>query len=178
LDPVLLLLFLVVPVVELYVIVQVSQGIGFLNTLGLLVLFSVAGAWLVKHQGRAVWQRFMQQVQAGAVPTREIADGFCILLGGALLLTPGFVTDAVGLLFVFPPTRAILRRTLLWRIESTRTVGTVRVIRATYGGRVHDTTARDDAVSGPQRTGRAPSADSPHPGAPSPELDPPHDTAT
>lgn len=114
----LVLLFLVVPVVEIYLIIQVGQEIGALNTVGLLLLISVVGAWLVKREGLGVWRRLNAQLAAGEVPGNEIVDGFLILLAGALLLTPGFVTDAVGLLALFPPTRATVRGTLRRRFTS------------------------------------------------------------
>lgn len=114
----LVLLFLVVPVVEIYLVIQVGQEIGALNTVGLLLLISVVGAWLVKREGLGVWRRLNAQLAAGQVPGNEIVDGFLILLAGALLLTPGFVTDAVGLLALFPPTRATVRGTLRRRFTS------------------------------------------------------------
>jgi UPF0716 protein FxsA len=85
---ILVLLFLVVPILEIYVIIQVGQELGALNTVGLLLLISVLGAWLVKHEGVGVWRRLNAQVAAGQVPGGEIVDGFLILLAGALLLTP------------------------------------------------------------------------------------------
>lgn len=118
----LVVLFLVVPIAELAVIVQVSDGIGLGNTLGLLILVSVVGAWLVKREGLGAWRRVQQQVNAGRVPATEMVDGVMILLGGALLLTPGFLTDAVGLALLLPPVRAVIRRVLRRRITSWVTV--------------------------------------------------------
>ncbi len=109
------LLFLVIPILELAVIIQVGQSIGVLNTVGLLLLVSFVGAWLVKREGVGVWRRFTAQVHAGVVPTREIADGVLILFAGALLLTPGFLTDVLGLLLLFPPVRAALRGAAMLR---------------------------------------------------------------
>ncbi len=114
---VLALLFLVVPVVELYVIVKTSHAIGFLETLGLLVVVALVGSWLIKREGLRVWTRFNAQLSAGAVPSREIADGVCLLAAGALMLTPGFVTDLVALLLVIPPTRAVARSWLTKRTK-------------------------------------------------------------
>jgi UPF0716 protein FxsA len=118
----LVLLFIVVPLVELYVIIQVGQAIGVWWTIALLLADSLLGAALMRSQGRAAWRRFQETVQAGRVPAREIADGVLIIFGGALLLTPGFVTDVFGLLFLLPPTRAVLRRVLARRL----TFGLVR----------------------------------------------------
>ncbi|HEX2063034.1 MAG TPA: FxsA family protein [Acidimicrobiales bacterium] len=108
---VLFLLFLVVPFVELYVIIQVGQALGALNTIGLLVLISVVGAWLVKREGLGVLRKAQTRVQAGVIPGSELVDGVLILFAGALLLTPGFVTDFVAVLLLVPPVRAAIRAT-------------------------------------------------------------------
>lgn len=121
---VLLLLFLIVPLAELYVIIQVGQAFGALNTIALLILVSVAGAWLVKREGIGVWRRFQRQVSAGAVPGREIADGVMILFAGALLMTPGFLTDILGVFLLLPPVRAALRAGFLHR--AARRAGVIR----------------------------------------------------
>lgn len=107
--PLLFLLFLAVPFVELFLILQVGRAIGALNTIALLVLVSIVGAWLVKREGLSVLRRAQQRVHRGAVPGRELVDGALILFAGALLLTPGFLTDMVGVLFLLPPVRAALR---------------------------------------------------------------------
>ncbi len=106
---VIFILLIGVPIAELYVIVQVAQGIGVLYTLALLFTVSVAGAWLLKQQGLATWRRLQTTLARGEMPTNEVSDGALILLGGALLLTPGFLTDAVGLVLLLPPTRAALK---------------------------------------------------------------------
>ena len=110
-------LFIIVPLVELYVILQVGQEIGALPTIAILVVDSILGAWLLRHQGRTVWNRFRAQLEAGRPPAREVADGALIIFGGALLLTPGFVTDLFGLFLLIPPTRAIVRRVLVRRVS-------------------------------------------------------------
>lgn len=102
-------LFLVVPFVELFLIVQVGQEIGVFNTIAVLVLISVVGAWLVKREGLGVVRRAMTRVEQGHVPGRELVDGVMILFAGALLLTPGFLTDVFGILLLLPPVRAALR---------------------------------------------------------------------
>lgn len=107
--PLLFFIFLVVPFVELYVILQVGHAIGVLNTIALLLLVSAVGAWLVKREGLSVLRRAQERAQAGAVPGKELVDGVLILFAGALLLTPGFVTDVVGILLLLPPVRALLR---------------------------------------------------------------------
>jgi UPF0716 protein FxsA len=133
----LLLLILLIPVVEVYVFVQVSHQLGFLTTLGVLVLVSILGAWLVKY-GIAVWHRLQQQLGAGNVPTNEIIDGFLVLLAGALLLTPGFVTDALGIVLLVPPVRAGVRS-----LARRRYTKQVRIIRATHTGPTYDVSGEE-----------------------------------
>jgi UPF0716 protein FxsA len=111
----LVLLFIVVPIVEIYVIIQVGQAIGALWTIALLVADSILGSVLMRAQGRAAWRRFNEAIAAGRVPAREVLDGVLVIFGGALLLTPGFVTDVFGLTFLLPPTRALIRRLLVRR---------------------------------------------------------------
>lgn len=111
------LLFLVVPLVELAIIIQVGSAIGTLDTVALLLLVSVAGGWLMKREGLGVVRRVQHQVQAGQVPGTALVDGFLVLLGGALMLTPGFLTDALGLSLLLPPVRALVRRVAAGRIR-------------------------------------------------------------
>ena len=110
--PALVALFIAVPILELYVIIEVGGLIGVLPTLALLLAMSLLGATLLRHQGRGAWQRFNLAIAERRFPGREVADGLMITIGGVLLLTPGFITDAVGLLLLLPPTRAIARRLL------------------------------------------------------------------
>jgi len=109
----LVVLFIAVPIAELAVIIQVGQLIGVWWTIAILVADSVLGSLLMRAQGRAAWRRFSDAVAAGRVPTKEAADGAQVLFGGALLLTPGFLTDVLGLLLLIPPTRALVRRVFL-----------------------------------------------------------------
>jgi UPF0716 protein FxsA len=111
--PLLLVLFVVVPIAELYVLWQVGDWIGILPTLALLVLDSVLGGVLVRSQGRAAWRRFNAALSRGRAPAGEAIDGALILFGGALLLTPGFLTDVLGLSLLLPPSRALVRRAVL-----------------------------------------------------------------
>lgn len=105
-------LFIVVPIVELYVIIQIGSLIGVWPTIALLLADAVLGSLLLRHQGRGAWRRFNLALAERRFPGREVADGLLIAIGGTLLLTPGFVTDIVGLIFLIPPTRAIVRRLL------------------------------------------------------------------
>ena len=109
----LVLLFIVVPIAELAVIIQVGGLIGFWPTLASLILDSILGSMLMRAQGRAAWRRFNEAIGSGRVPAREVADGVLVIFGGALLLTPGFITDIFGILFLLPPTRALIRRVFL-----------------------------------------------------------------
>ncbi len=137
------LLFIVAPIVELYVIVQTSHVIGVLNTIGLIIVIAMIGSWLIKHEGIKVWNRFTQQIQRGQVPTKEIADGVCVLAAGGLMIAPGFISDVFALLLLFPPTRVLARRWLMKR-KGLGGLAKTRVVKATYGGRMTDTT---DATS-------------------------------
>jgi UPF0716 protein FxsA len=108
----LIILFIVVPIAELYVIIKVGELIGVWPTLILLLADALLGSWLLKHEGRGAWRRFNEALAARRFPGREVADGALIIVGGTLLLTPGFLTDIVGALLLLPPTRAIARRLL------------------------------------------------------------------
>ena len=105
----LLVLFLVVPFVELYVIIQVGHVLGVVPTLALLVAISMLGASLCKREGLAVVRRIQEQLAERRLPGVALLDGALVLLAGALLLTPGFITDAVGVLLLLPPVRAAMR---------------------------------------------------------------------
>lgn len=115
-------LFIGVPLLEIFVLVQVGQVIGAWWTLLLLVAASVLGAWLVRREGSRAWRALTGALESGRMPGRELADGALILVGGTLLLTPGFVTDAVGVLLVLPVSRPMARR-LLSRVVTHRVVG-------------------------------------------------------
>ena len=108
----LVILFIVVPIAELYVIIQVGEAIGVWPTLALLLLDAVLGSLLLKHQGRGAWRRFNEALAERRFPGKEVADGLLIVIGGTLLLAPGFLTDIVGLFLLIPPTRAIARAVL------------------------------------------------------------------
>jgi UPF0716 protein FxsA len=120
----LIALFIVIPLIEIAVIIQVGEALGVVNTIGLLLLVSVVGAWLVKRQGLGVLRRIREQQQAGQIPAAAMFDGALVLVAGALLLTPGFVTDAVGLLLLLPPVRAgvraFMRRRMMARVRVVR----------------------------------------------------------
>ena len=116
---VLFVAFVVVPLVEIYVLIQVGQVIGPWWTILLLVLDSILGSWLIKREGGRAWQALRTALESGRMPARELADGALILIGGTLTLSPGFVTDAFGILLILPFTRPVARR-LLTRVVTRR----------------------------------------------------------
>jgi UPF0716 protein FxsA len=107
---VVLIAFVLIPIAELWLIIEVGGAIGVLPTLGLLILDSILGYALLRSQGRAAWARFNEAIARNKVPAREVFDGAMIILGGALLLTPGFITDIFGLCLLLPPSRAVIRK--------------------------------------------------------------------
>jgi UPF0716 protein FxsA len=110
--PLLALIFIGVPIAELYVLLQVGHAIGVLDTLALLIVVSMVGAWLAKREGISVLRRMQAALDAGRMPGAELIDGFLILMAAALMLTPGFLTDIVAIFLLLPPVRAVVRRAL------------------------------------------------------------------
>ena len=104
--------FIVVPLAELWAILSVGDAIGVLPTILILLADSILGSLLLRWQGRGAWRRFVDALRTARMPSRELADGLLIVVGAALLLTPGFLTDVAGLLLLIPPTRALARRGL------------------------------------------------------------------
>ena len=125
----LIILFIVVPIAELYVIIQVGELIGIWPTLALLLLDAIGGSLLLKHQGRGAWRRFNEALAQRRFPGREVVDGVLIVIGGTLLVTPGFLTDIVGLFLLIPPTRAVARAVL-----RRFTIGRVAILGSFPGG--------------------------------------------
>src|SRR3954467_441979 len=111
----LVILFIVVPIAGLALLIQVGQLIGVWWTILLLVADALIGSWLLRTQSRAAWRRFNEALANGRIPHREVVDGVLVIFGGVLLLTPGFITDIFGVLFLFPPTRVVMRRPPLAR---------------------------------------------------------------
>ncbi len=110
---ILALLFIVIPILEIAVLIQVGEVIGVGPTILLLIAMSIAGGILAKREGMAVWRRFRTVLARGEVPSKEIVDGVLVLFGAALLLTPGFLTDILGLVLLVPVTRAAVRRSMM-----------------------------------------------------------------
>lgn len=154
-------LLVVLPLTELYVIVQVGDAIGFGLTFLLLIACSLVGLWIVKRQGVGTWRRAQAQLRAGEVPAAEVVDGAVLLVAGTLLLIPGFVTDFLGALLLLPPVRWLPRR---WASRHRYVRGTNLVY-----GRVID--VRGTAV--PRNPGDGPRAIEPPPVEPPPVEAPP-----
>ncbi|WP_148613238.1 FxsA family protein [Nocardioides rubriscoriae] len=104
--------FVVVPILEIYVLIQVGQVIGAWWTIALLIADSILGSWLIKREGGRAWRGLTSALDSGRMPATELADGALILIGGTLMLSPGFVTDVAGILLILPLTRPVFRRLL------------------------------------------------------------------
>ena len=122
-------LVVVAPLVELYVIVQVGQNIGFLPTIALLIAVSAVGASLIKREGIKVYREFVAAIQRGEEPAEQLVHGVCLLAAGVLMLAPGFMSDAVSIALLVPPTRRFIVKLVL-----RRSAAKVTVIRATHTG--------------------------------------------
>lgn len=133
-------LFIVVPLAELYLILKVGDLIGWWQTILVLALDSVLGSLLLRSQGRAVWRRFTETMAAGRVPHKELQQGIAVIFGGALLVTPGFLSDVLGVLLLVPPTRALILRLVMRRLAK-------RVETRVAPGRPHPR-SRDADVEG------------------------------
>lgn len=130
---ILAILLFVMPLLEIAAIIAVGQVIGLWPTIILLVLESAVGAWLVRREGGRAWRALATALRTGSMPSRELSDAALILVGGALLLTPGFITDVVGFLIVAPPTRPIARR-ILEGIVAQRLLASVVPVTGGAGG--------------------------------------------
>jgi len=125
----LLLIFIVLPLAELYVIFKVGEAIGVPLTILLLAADSIIGSLLLKSQGRAVWRRFSETMAAGRIPHREVLDGVMVIFGGAFLITPGFITDVIGLFLLLPPTRALARGLVIRALGGRFAIGMAGAVR-------------------------------------------------
>ncbi|MGQ0615642.1 MAG: FxsA family protein [Acidimicrobiia bacterium] len=150
---VLAVLFLLVPIAELAVIVTVAGQVGVIETLGLLVLVSVAGAWLVKREGLGVMRRLSETIGRGEIPHRELVDGFLVLLAGVFFLTPGFLTDLVAILLLLPPVRAAVRAPVTGALRRRVPLGFGRGHGRPGTGQAYDVDGRDATARRPDRPG-------------------------
>lgn len=114
----LLLLFITVPVIELILFIKIGSKIGLLPTFATIVITGVLGAYLTKQQGLRTWRKFQSTSASGQLPANEAIDGLLILIAGAVLLTPGFLTDAVGFLMLVPFVRAAIRSQVTGKLKN------------------------------------------------------------
>ena len=149
---VLLVAFVVVPLLEIYVLIQVDQVIGAWWTIGLLIADSVLGTWLIKREGGRAWRALKSALDSGRMPATELADGALILVGGTLMLSPGFVTDLGGILLILPVTRPFLRRVLARvvarRLTATGPLGAASAYGAAFGAGAPDARRPGPVVRG------------------------------
>jgi UPF0716 protein FxsA len=165
----LLLLLVVLPIVELLVFIQVASWIGVAEAILLLVVVSIAGVYLAKRSGLSVWRRMVGEMHEGRVPAASIVDGALILLGGVLLLLPGFLSDVIGIALLLPPTRAGVRAFLRRHWAGRVAFGTARVVDVASTARRSTSRATRTPGSGsaralpasPSRTPDRPSTDPP-----------------
>ncbi len=152
-------LFILLPVVELALLLRVGQWLGLWPTVGLVALTGVLGAWLVRTEGVRTMARFQAQVARGELPGRVLMDGAAILVGGAFLLTPGILTDAVGFALLFPPTRRLLQDQVTVRLAQGIRSGRIQVVSTGFGwgggpaGRPPGPTDDDEDPPRPPRPG-------------------------
>ncbi len=139
----LLILLLAWPLAELFVIVKVAEGIGVLLTLLLLLAGIPVGRWALRSGGAIVWRRAADAVAAGRPPGRDLIDGTLLVTGGMLLMIPGFISDALGLLLIAPPSRALLRGVVMRNLQNRLVVRTARFARRSAGPYDVDSTAVD-----------------------------------
>ena len=111
------LVFFLTPIIEMYLLIEVAGYINTLPTIFLVMLTAVIGVWLLKRQGVATLARGMVRLNRGEIPGTEMAEGILLGIAGALLITPGFLTDTVGFLLLFPPTRLLLARGLVDKVD-------------------------------------------------------------
>jgi UPF0716 protein FxsA len=125
----LLILFIVIPILELALLIKLGTIIGTLNTIALVILTAILGAYMVRVEGINVMYRFQENLARGTLPAEELFDGAMILVAGAFLLTPGIITDIVGFLFVFPSSRRILKKAIRNYIEKKISGGHINITR-------------------------------------------------
>lgn len=127
------LLFVIVPILELMLLIQLGQVVGLVPTLLLVMFTGVTGAWLARAEGMRVFFQFQKELASGRLPGQALLDGICVLIGGAFLLTPGVLTDLTGFSLLFPPTRRWIQRRIRARMERGIADGTIRVVDVGFG---------------------------------------------
>jgi len=125
----LLIFFVFVPIMELYILIEAGRIMGLAPTIGLIIMTGVAGAWLARSQGVEILRRIQEETSRGQMPATILIDGALILVGGLLLLTPGFFTDALGFSFLVPLTRDLWRKGLSTWLQKQIKQGSVNIHR-------------------------------------------------
>lgn len=133
-----LLILLIVPIVELALLLRITRWIGFLPTLGLLIITAVLGTYLVRREGTLVWKRLQDRLRSGALPGAEIVDGVIILASGIVLIAPGVISDVLGIAGLIPLTRRAIRRFMMRRFERSIETGTVTFGFGTFGSMTYE----------------------------------------
>lgn len=144
---ILLLLFTVVPALEIYLMIEVGSQIGGINTISIVILTGIIGASLAKSQGLSILQKIQRDLNKGALPADQIVQGFLVFAGGLLLLTPGFLTDLLGLSMVFPGTRHILVKFLKGKLEKGMQNGNIFFSSTTFNSHGHYTHHNENEFS-------------------------------
>ena len=141
-------LFVGVPLLEIYLIVQLGQVVGPWWTILILLADGALGSWLVKREGGRAWRALNEALSSGRMPSKELADGSLVLVGGTLLVTPGFVSDVLGLFCILPFTRPVARRALSRVIARRLSVTVAGPPRSAYGPRTHERPGDHEVVRG------------------------------
>lgn len=150
----LLLLFLLTPAIELGLLIQVDKLIGFGPTVGLILATGIVGSYLARREGVNTWRRLNKRLNTGDLPGRELIDGVIILVSGALLVTPGVLTDVVGFLGLIPPSRSLIRKYLMRRFQSKLQQGSMQVQFGIFGGPAPGPRGTDWQPESPAQDGR------------------------
>jgi len=140
----LLLLFIIIPAIELILLIEIGQVIGTLPTIGLIVFTGILGAFLARRQGIQVLSRIRRQMQSGQLPADPIFDGAIILVAGAFLMTPGILTDTLGCLFLIPATRRIIKKVIWVRVQ--RMIQNGQIITGSYQGQPYRPPREEDVT--------------------------------
>lgn len=125
----LLLLLIVLPAAEIGVLLYSGKLLGILPTIFMIVLTGIVGAYLAKRQGLKAIREFQEQVSYGIMPGEALLDGICILIGGVLLLTPGFISDVMGFILLAPPTRKPVKWLIAKMLQDSFRKGNIKIIR-------------------------------------------------
>ncbi len=128
------LLFVIVPIIELMLLIEMGQRVGLMETLLLVMFTGITGAWMARAEGLRVLYQFQKELASGRLPGQSLLDGISVLIGGAFLLTPGILTDVVGFSLLFPMSRRWIQRRVRARMERQIQDGTIRVVSMDMGG--------------------------------------------